>query len=447
MNLRKAVLLIGLVGGCVVANACSNGGYTYTDTCVNPKRWLYDSPYCDEMRLSDACMNPARDIYDDDFCDMYRADPDGYQAGYFTWAPGEGPDAGSDAGADAADAADAAPAMGNARVRIGRCGPDAPLGWTDPHPVWFGPIDEAPTECAETMGSYGGRAYSGLNKPTLDGCALCSCEPMKGTCSLPADTIHFRNAICSGDANVTTDFGPLEKWDGSCVSDHSIAANADCPACSGVLCVQSMYLSGSLEPSDGCKTVEIPVPKAITDVPTWNNVALACTSTTVHPSTALWEQFPELMKPVYNTCVPGGEGWRTCIQKEGGGATECDSASLFVNKVVMYAKSGFIDTRSCSACACESDGACVGTLNVYEDGACKNVVATELLDSNAPACDDLLPAGKAIGSKDVTDLHYVPGTCKATGGIPHGGVIEDEAKVVIWCCLTEESELYNIELE
>jgi hypothetical protein len=252
--------------------------------------------------------------------------------------------------------------------------------------------------------------------------------------------------MCGEDADVTTDFGPQANWDGSCVSDHAVVADTNCPVCSSVPCVQSIYASRGLEASNGCKSIEIPVPKP--DVPKWKNVALNCSSTPVGPSNALWRQFPSEKQEEYNTCVPGGEGWRTCVQPIDLDTHECKPKSLFSDKVVVYAENGYTDTRSCSACGCESGGACVGTLNIYEDSECKNVVATEFLDSNGPACDDLLPPGKAIGSKNVTDLHYVPGgDCKSTGGVAQGDVVLDETKVAIWCCLTEESALYNINLE
>ena len=435
MNLKRTIRLAALVGVGVVTNACYVDAFP-GDSCVNPKHDEYDDGWCVELRRPDACMNPKRDSYDWDMCIGYRKDPEGYKRAYMGWSP--------DAGADAADAADDVDASS---VRMGRCGPNAPDNYSDPESVWFGPIGNAPAECPGKTDPFGNPKYSKLNESKLDGCALCGCEPIIVTCSLAANTIHFRDDLCDGDANLMTNFGPLENWDGSCSSDHAIVASAECPLGSGIPCVQSFYASALPEPHQECKTIEIQVPHAITDVPKWQNLALSCTSTPVVPSVELRKSFPADKKDIYDMCIPGGEGWRTCVQPKTTDSMECDANSLFNVKMVAYEESGYIDTRHCSACGCEaSGGACVGTLNVYEDNVCGSLLATETLDSNGPTCDDLLPPGKAIGSKDLKDLHYVPGNCKATGGTAQGDVIEDEAKAVIWCCLTKESALYNIDL-
>lgn len=439
MNLKQAVLLIGVVGGGVAGNACDYNGFDNGDACVDPKNSYYISQLCVELRRDDACWNKARDAYYWPKCEEYRKDPLPILEGFMGWRP--------DAGADAADASDAADKVDGSSVRMGRCGPNAPDNYSDPESVWFGPISDAPTLCPEKTGFSGSPTYAKVDESKFDGCALCGCERITGTCSLPANTIHFRDDLCDGDANLMTNFGPLENWDGSCSTDHAIVASAECPLESGIPCVQSFYAWALPEPHQECKAIEIQVPQPITDVPKWKDVALSCASTIVVPSDELRKSFPADKRDIYDACVPGGEGFRTCVQPKELGLNECNSNSLFSAKIVMYEESGFIDKRHCSACGCEaSGGACVGTLNVYEDDACGSILATEMLDSSGPTCDDLLPPGKAIGSKDLQSLDYVPGNCKATGGIVQGHVIEDEAKAVIWCCLTEESALYNIDL-
>ncbi|MDI3291179.1 hypothetical protein [Polyangium sp. 15x6] len=97
-----------------------------------------------------------------------------------------------------------------------------------------------------------------------------------------------------------------------------------------------------------------------------------------------------------------------------------------------------VDTRGCTACECGGEpvgSACLGALRLYEDGACMSQFSEDPVYSTDVQCTNVYPPGRKLGSKAITDLAYMPGTCSATGGEPTGAASEDPADVVTFCCL------------
>ncbi|TKD09647.1 hypothetical protein [Polyangium fumosum] len=58
----------------------------------------------------------------------------------------------------------------------------------------------------------------------------------------------------------------------------------------------------------------------------------------------------------------------------------------------------------------------------------------DTLASYGDQCSNIYPAGRAIGAKAITDLHYVGGSCLASGGEPIGEATPDDAQAVTFCC-------------
>jgi hypothetical protein len=129
-------------------------------------------------------------------------------------------------------------------------------------------------------------------------------------------------------------------------------------------------------------------------------------------------------------------GFRSCIYQHGD--HECP-ASWSGDRRVVYEvtadKRGFIDARDCTPCACgaPSGSLCVGQLRVFEDAACTKLISADPITSIKGQCTDVLPPGKAIGSKEIS-LAYLPGVCEPIGGEPIGEVKPDPEQAVTFCC-------------
>jgi len=318
------------------------------------------------------------------------------------------------------------------------CVPNAPNDFDPPQPLWVGPKDEDPG-CIPEIGAFGGREYNDLDAPD-PGCPACVCGPIEGSCSPQPNTILIRSDYCEVLETYTTDFSAPENWDGSCTSVNAMPAGAECPAGSGIPCTQSVYASSLPDPVEKCEVIPVPVPKARaeaissspptqnahSDWPTWSTLALSCNATPIdlacpdHDST----RFAVLPKD-----------WRHCVRHRGKGIYECPTGSQYKDQVIAYSDKGFTDTRQCTECGCKaSGGVCYGTFNVYEDEQCTTFLSMETLYSDTYGCSNI-PTGVAVGSKELVDLTYVPGTCEPTGGIPIGTVEKNDAEAVTWCCL------------
>jgi len=423
MNTRQVFWLIGLLGGALVANACGPGDAT--DVCLNPKSDGYNDVICKESRVwlaedlykTGECLDPKSRAYPYPICDEVRA----------RVAAEAAKDAGADGDAGESDA-DADPDAGSAN----NCVPNPPNDFAAPQPVWFGAKNEAPKECPREVGAFGDRGFLELIDPGLDGCPQCACGPIEGVCSKQVTSILFRGAVCNVAESTTIDFSPPENWDGSCSNNHAIAPNAECPPGSGNPCVQSSYASALPDPVEGCKPIEIPVPKLITETPSWGNAFLSCSPTYSNPP-------PDPDGEIDNstTCFNQPEGWHSCVRHLARGIFACKLESKYTVQKIAYPENAIIDHRSCSACECKaSGGTCQASFRLYEDDACTTLQTQSFVFSGHPTCADV-GIGMGVGSTEIVDPVYFPGSCEPMGGVPIGAVEIDTTDAVTWCCIPD----------
>ena len=308
------------------------------------------------------------------------------------------------------------------------CVPNAPDNFDPPQPLWVGPKAQDPG-CPPEIGAFGDRRYNDIVIPD-PGCPSCICGPIDGSCSPQPANIQIRADFCEVLQTYTSDFSAPENWDGSCTNLHAIPPGAECPAGSGSPCAQSIYISPLPDPAEGCKPIAVPVPKAISDTPSWSTRVLSCNATPI-----------DVDCPNHDTrrfaTLP--EGWRHCVRHRDKGIHECPSGSKYTDQVIAYSEGGYKDTRQCTECGCKaSGGICYGTFNLYEDEQCAKFIDMAVLNSETYACDNLM-AGQAVGSKELVDMVYLPGKCEPTGGLAVGTVEKDDADAVTWCCLAGAS--------
>lgn len=138
------------------------------------------------------------------------------------------------------------------------------------------------------------------------------------------------------------------------------------------------------------------------------------------------------MLPVNSTtCLPAlpteHPGSRYCVRHNDLGVHACPSSldSPFWEQIIAY--TNYVDTRKCTECVCRAS----------EDDACSpnKALTMEGLTSEISLCTNFSMAGTAVGSKELTDLVYKPGSCEAMGGLPVGTAHPDETTAATWCCM------------
>lgn len=327
----------------------------------------------------------------------------------------------------------------------GTCVPNKPDGFDAPQPVYIGAMRAKYVfGCPAEVGGPGGFQYSGLNVPS-PGCPSCVCGSIKGTCTPPA-TITLRASTCDSQPGSTFNFSGPDGWDGSCTNVNAMPAGAECPPGSGISCAQSIDAATLAPPVETCEPIPLPVPKATSDTPWWTNTVMSCSSS-VLPG-ACDNVASEMCLP---SLPPNEPEWRYCVRKQGIHECPTNVPGLgFVKQYIAY--DGFIDTRKCTACECgASGGTCFGTLRAYKDDTCStNEIVSYPVGSNMTNCLNLPPTGDSFGSKEFTDLTYVPGSCEPKGGEPIGEVVpiktqvkpdgDVEETVTTWCCAENESD-------
>ncbi|HRI62820.1 MAG TPA: hypothetical protein PK156_01235 [Polyangium sp.] len=309
----------------------------------------------------------------------------------------------------------------------------------DPQPVWFGPKEEAPKECPTSIGVYGEEYFFDLHDPGVDGCQLCGCEEIEGYCPANIQGLQIQDGVCNAAITTATDFSPPEGWDGSCSPDRAISAGMICPTATdpGNHCVQSISVPSLPPPVQDCQPIEFPVPKLITDRPRFTQKLLSCVVMAMpHPDAKTNKDTAGL------TCITGAPSWHSCIRRRDPGIFECPQASEYKVRIIAYDnETSFVDTRSCTKCECEpSGGSCSGELSLGEDGLCTDPFLTLPISSDRSECANIYPSGRAVGSMELTNLAYEPGSCEAKGGSPMGEVVPNDLEAVTWCCLAEEPE-------
>ncbi|MDI1432826.1 hypothetical protein [Polyangium sorediatum] len=285
--------------------------------------------------------------------------------------------------------------------------------------LWVGPASDMPAFCPKEVPYEKYRRYSGLVAPPAT-CESCSCEKPEGTCSgLPA-SIEIRTNACEQSGGMSVPFDGPAGWDGSCTSEAALPAGAQCGGQPCAQYVGASALPGPIE--EGCAvTAETP---AFTKERSWLLGGLACEVEELDGAC------PESRRCMQDLSLP----WLQCVALTG--EHTCPGNYSYA-RFVMFDKEP-VDDRGCNACTCGApeDGLCVASLHVYEDPACA-LQSTEVqvpLASTDTGCGKILPAGRAVGSKAITDLTYVPGTCSASGGEPIGEAREDMNTAVTFCC-------------
>ena len=294
--------------------------------------------------------------------------------------------------------------------------------------LWVGPVDEMPASCPKEVPWEKYRRYSGLVAPPAT-CEPCSCETPTGTCSgLPA-SIEIRTAECEQGGGISVPFDGPAGWDGSCTNGASLPAGAQCGAEPCAQYVSASALPGPTE--EGCAvTTETP---AFTKDRNWVLGGLACEVEELHGECSACDED--------GACTPTGERcmkdlsppWLHCVALQGDHA--CPGNYTYA-RYLMFGETP-VDDRGCSACTCGASegGLCLASLHLYDDAACTAPESVTVpLASVDNACGKILPPGRAIGSKAITGLEYVPGTCAASGGGPIGEAHEDPDTAVTFCC-------------
>lgn len=339
-------------------------------------------------------------------------------------AGGSGGDGGS-AGSMTDGGADASAANGNGAYGFS-CIPQAPDYFNNPQPVWLGPTHLVPAGCPHELGAHGGLDYFDVRAPENKTCPKCACEAPTGHCSGAIDSLILRGGSCQQLPSKALDFTPPKEWNGSCLSEKTVAMDSSCSLRDGIPCVNSI-LTGTLAlPEQDCQPVEIPVPKAINENAVWGQAVLSCNS----------EPNDDIAHANWETCIPSANEWRSCVRHVNYGIHECKAESDYRDRFIVYPKNAIIDDRTCSPCECSAiGGSCTGELAVSSDDSCQEPVITLPVDSSAAHCQDFPANTQSLGSKELTKLEYVPGMCDARGGVPSGSIKFDETYAVTWCCL------------
>jgi hypothetical protein len=313
----------------------------------------------------------------------------------------------------------------------GRCAPfpdgtSAGFWSREPLLVWAGPGAEVPEGgCPAGLAMQFDR-YADLVAPPLV-CDICGCEPSEGTCSGVPEQIEIRAGSCDDPGAATLPFGGPPAWDGACTDANALPAGAMCPAGSSTPCAQ--YVTASVLPppaAEKCAVTVNPVP-AFGNFVGWATRVLACRGTAVE-----------------GVCGDGGGAvcvsdlplpWHQCVWRAGL-HDECP-APYTSDRFFTYSLTGYTDKRECTPCECGAPegSACEGALRLYGDAACGSEFDSSALSSLDGQCVKVVPPGRAIGGKAITDHSYVPGTCVASGGEPTGEAEANETDAVTFCCL------------
>jgi hypothetical protein len=386
--------------------------------CYAPENWAIDECDPDGLAPSKLCMAQADAGVDADAA--FEADA--------------GEDALDDPGFDAASMAPPN------NCKAGLClpvptGPEAGL-WSDmPLSLWVGPAELAPLACPDDpfsgVPNLKFRLFDKLVAPPAT-CSSCACGPSEGTCKGVPEKLELRAGKCNQSGVATIPFEGPANWNGLCSNDDTIAAGAKCPAGSQTLCTQSVSSSALPLPADEACLASASAPQAALETK-WDVAGVAC-----YANTAVQTCGSEtLIRHCVNS--PGG-AWLQCVYRAG--VHEMCPEHYTHRREVLYPEAP-IDTRGCSACTCGAPmgSVCTGTLGLYGDSACGVGLINNTIASTGDSCFDLQPPGLGIGSKAISNLTYLPGTCEASGGASVGSATPDVAQAVTFCCMEPIEEL------
>ncbi len=301
-------------------------------------------------------------------------------------------------------------------------GMSADLFSSEPVTLYIGPNNAEPLECPPSAPTEKWRLYDELVAPPA-ACEACSCEASKGECLQPPEKIELRAGTCGESGVAVSPFDGPTNWTGACSKEGGLSADT---MCGNEPCAQSVWAAPLNTPAgDACSpTTEIPLS---TKEFTWKTRAIACQTDTPIGACDSTTQ--------YCAAQPGPE-WLTCVYAEGVyNLSDCPNEyNASVHHFYPYDP---VDDRGCSDCSCGAPmgSACIGNLRVYNDAACSTEFVNMPLGSMGENCTNIIPAGRAVGAKRVTDLTYLPGTCGSSGGEPKGSASANAARAVTFCCM------------
>lgn len=294
----------------------------------------------------------------------------------------------------------------------------------EPLLVWFGAKSQMPENCPEEAPAMKWERFGGLVAPPAQ-CEACECSANGSCTNLPA-SIEIRSGTCNASNVQTTVFDGPPNWDGTCTSANAMAAGK---LCNGVPCAQSVSASPLPGPTNESCNPIAEKPTATLPKHEWTEGALACNRMDLDGA----------CKTDSDHCRPTlPSSWLHCVAREGK-YNECPANYNDEKGPRWYYNDNPIDDRGCSACSCGApkDGLCTGSLSVYGDGSCTNEFVKLPLSSADPSCGTITPQGRAVGSKTISNLSYIPGTCAVAGGEPIGAVVPNDdamSGVVTFCC-------------
>ncbi len=307
----------------------------------------------------------------------------------------------------------------------GFCAPElsgSAIGWDKvPVSLYVGPNDGTTLACPENLTEVG-RLYDELVAPPA-ACDACTCEASKGECSQPPDKIEIRAGACGASGVPFSPFDGPPNWTGTCSSEGGLSAGA---MCGNEPCAQSVWASPLPAPKDDACLPTTTIPLSTKEF-TWQTRGIACQAETKQNACSSETQY----------CAADlGHEWLTCVHKPGiHNLSDCPvEYNASVHRLYPYEP---VDDRGCAECSCgaPASSACIGMLRLYDDAACSVEVVPMLLGSMGDSCTTIFPTGRAIGSKRVTDLAYLPGTCGPSGGEPKGMATGNTANAVTFCCM------------
>lgn len=275
-----------------------------------------------------------------------------------------------------------------------------PSGWQGPYEVWSGTSAQVPPPCGA---GYSSISYSGSGKLQVPSpqCSACTCGTPSGMKCETSITFHSGTATCGGTCGQS-----LTMADSVCTQPGN--AISGCPA------VPWFDASGAFVADGFC-----PASGGALQNASFQSQAEACATT---------------YTPTQNACSPGQVrmpppqapfGTTLCVVQAGSAA--CPSP--YTSKSVYY--SGLSDTRTCSACTCNSPtgATCTGgDVAIYT--ASTQCSGASLSIATGDACK----GPGAVASLQLTGS-TLQGTasCVAGGGAASGTAAGTGATTI--CCL------------
>ena len=128
------------------------------------------------------------------------------------------------------------------------------------------------------------------------------------------------------------------------------------------------------------------------------------------------------------TAEPPPEGFSLCIYHE----DDRDCPMGWPDKHVFY--KDYDESPVCTPCTCSDPmgGECSAIVSVYQDTGCSTLLQATFATSADPAACYAVSPGAALGSKEVSDVSYQPGSCAPSGGDLVGEPIALEPST--FCC-------------